>query len=125
MKARARALPKGQMNKLETRYAGELELRRRAGEIIAWYFEPVQWLLCKVTSYRPDFMVVMLDGTVEFHEAKGFWDEKNRIKTKLAASKFPWFRFVGVQWSKRGGWSFEEFPADGDPAAQVAAMGGR
>lgn len=124
MKARARALPKGQMNKLETRYAGYLELQRHSGAIIAWQFEPVRLLLAEKTSYCPDFMVICRDGTVEFHETKGWWAEDARCKTKLAASKFPWFTFVGVT-ETRGVFEYETFAASGDQAAQVAAMGGR
>lgn len=125
MKARARALPKGQMNKLERSYAGELEYMRQEGKVLAWQFEAIKLLLAERTSYTPDFLVVLPNGEIELIEVKGFWQEDARAKTKIAAARFPWFRFRGATWNKRVGWIHEDFPAAGDQAAQVAAMGGR
>lgn len=97
----------GQMNKLESKYAAHLEARKLAGEVAEWHYEAVKFKLADKTHYTPDFMVMLSDGTIEFHEAKGFWREDARIKIKVAARMYP-FRFVAITKSKQG-WSFEEF----------------
>jgi len=94
-------------NKLETSYAGLLELRRRAGEILAWEFERLTLVLADGTRYTPDFLVVFSDH-FEIHETKGFWRDDARVKIKVAATIFPWFRFVGVE-RKKGAWHYEQF----------------
>lgn len=96
-----------QMNKTEAAYAYELELRRLAGEI-AWYrFEAIKLRLAAKTFYTPDFLVVLADGEVQFHEVKGFWRDDARVKIKVAAEQFP-FAFIAIRKTK-GGWETEYF----------------
>jgi hypothetical protein len=96
------------MNKTEAAYSRLLELRQRAGEIRAYKFESVKLRLAKRTHYTPDFLVVLPDGTVEFHEVKGFWRDDARVKIKVAAEAYPYFHFVAVQ-NKKGTWVYEHF----------------
>jgi hypothetical protein len=97
----------GRMNKTEAAYAGELEIRRLAGEI-AWYrFEAIKLRLAAKTFYTPDFLVVLADGEVQFHEVKGFWRDDARVKIKVAAEQFP-FVFIAIHKTK-GGWETEYF----------------
>lgn len=106
-KARVETNDRG-MNKTEAAYAEELNVRLLAGEI-AWYrFEAVKLRLAKKTFYTPDFMVILADGEVQFHEVKGFWRDDARVKIKVAAEQFP-FTFVAVQKAKGGGWKTEYF----------------
>lgn len=89
------------MNKGEQQYAAVLEGRRFAGEIAAWYFEPFNWRLAENTFYRPDFLVMYADGTLEVHEVKGrkkgkdgkpdtYWAEEDaKLKIKLVAEQMP------------------------------------
>lgn len=107
---RARTQPRrdGSMNKLEAKYAGVLELRKKAGEISAYWFEGLKLRLADRTFYTPDFVVQLADGSLELHETKGHWEEDARIKVKVAAAQYP-FRFVALTWSKAGGWKEEEF----------------
>jgi hypothetical protein len=114
MKAAVRALGHlkvGQMNKTEAAYDAHLRLRKLAGEI-AWYkFEPFKLRLADNTFYSPDFGVMLADGTVECHEVKGFWQDDARVKIKVAAELHP-FRFIAVQALPKkegGGWKTEEF----------------
>lgn len=95
------------MNKTESAYGAYLELRRRAGEV-AWYrFEPFKLRLADRTFYEPDYGVMLANGEMEVHECKGFWTDDARVKIKVAADQFP-FRFVAAK--KAGsGWVFEEF----------------
>src|SRR5690242_6034111 len=93
------------MNRLEAKYAQELELRRRVGEITWWEFEPLKFRLADNTFYTPDFLVMLPDGQLEAHEVKGFWQDDARVKIKVSAEHFP-VKFVAVT-QARGAWQFE------------------
>ncbi|WGR90646.1 DUF1064 domain-containing protein (plasmid) [Bradyrhizobium sp. ISRA432] len=98
------------MNKTEAKYAEHL--KSIEGTVIAWSkFEAVKLRLADNTFYTPDFAVMLLDGTMEMHEVKGFWEDDARVKIKVAASLYP-FRFKALKpiAAKRGGgWEVEEF----------------
>lgn len=94
------------MNKTEQEYAQRLEIERRLGKIIDYYFESIKLRLAHNTTYTPDFMVVFEDR-FEFHEVKGFWRDDARVKIKVAAEKYLWFKFVAVK-LVRGAWEYEE-----------------
>src|SRR5689334_9481004 len=69
---RARTTSPDAMNGTERRYADEfLETRRAAGEVLWWAFQAVKLRLADDTWFCPDFVVVLADGTLEFHEIKG------------------------------------------------------
>ena len=97
----------GEMNRLEAEYAGHLALLKQAGEIVAFDYEPAKLRLAKNTFYTPDFRVVLPDGTVEYHETKGFWQDDARVKIKVAAELHP-YKFVAITKAK-GAWQREEF----------------
>lgn len=100
----------GAMNKLETKYAQHLELRRQAGEIQWWVFEGIKLRLAPATFYNPDFLVQLPGGELELHEVKGHWEDDARVKVKVAAVLFPGvFAIFGVRWDKELGWQFETF----------------
>jgi hypothetical protein len=100
-------MKKGEMNKTEAAYAGYLEAQKIAGKLVWYEFEPITLRLANRTSYTPDFLVLRDDGVLECHEVKGFWRDDAKVKTKIAAEKFP-FRFVVIR-KVKGGWDFEEF----------------
>ncbi len=99
-KARAvRHIP-GKMNKTEAAYADYLGILKLAGKILFFEFECVTLKLGKDLRYTPDFMVVTLDGTVEFHEVKGsktsksgdiipYFKDDGLVKLRAAAKQFP------------------------------------
>lgn len=100
-------------NKTEERYAGHLELLKRAGEIVDYRFQPIKLRLAGNTFYEIDFMVIT--DVVEMVDVKGrkgdrYWaEEDSKIKIKVASQQYPWFRFV-ITWPlKGGGWGREEF----------------
>jgi hypothetical protein len=108
----------GTMNKLEARYAGHLEVLKHVHEITDYRFEPMKLRLAKSTFFDVDFLVVKwqdIEGSngtyaAELHEVKGHWEDDARVKMKVAAKEFPWWRFVGVHWDKeKKDWKFEEF----------------
>lgn len=109
-RARARRQP-GVMNKLEAMYAEELNRRKAAGEIVAWWYEGITFKLAPDCRYTPDFLVQLDNGELELHETKGFWKDDARVKIKVAAAKFPLFVWCGIT-KKKGIWEREDFDAE-------------
>lgn len=92
------------MNKTETRYAEQLELLKKAGEIIDWQYEAVKFKLAPNTYYTPDFMVVRED-MITFCEIKGFLREDANVKFKAVADKFWMFKWEMIRYkNKATGW---------------------
>lgn len=100
----------GEMNKTERRYADNLEMKRLAGAILRWEFEPECFELAYRCTYTSDFRIVYPDGRpIEFHEVKGgFTREDSWIKLKITARMFPQYRFILVKWDGKKGWIFKE-----------------
>jgi hypothetical protein len=71
----------------------------------------VTFKLAADCRYTPDFMVFMCDGTIEFHETKGFMREDARVKLYTAAAQWPYFKFVIVKRLGHG-WTFKDVPID-------------
>ena len=104
-------LPPGEMNKLETAYSTHLEYRRMQGEVLWWKFEGITLKLAKDTRITPDFAVMLADGSIELHEAKGHWEDDALVKIKVAAVMFP-LAFIAVSRGSSadgGGWNFRRF----------------
>lgn len=109
-------LPAGTLNRTEAAYSRHLEGLVRSGAVLDYRFEAVKLRLADNTFYSPDFVVQLADRTLECHEVKGFWTDDARVKIKVAAALFPWFRFIAVQARSRkdgGGWAVETFGRDG------------
>jgi len=108
-----RAQPSGAMNQTEIAYARHLDALRTAGEIAWFRWEPMKLRLGKnwKTSYCPDFMVMGVDGLIEFHEVKGHWEDDARVKIKVAARLFPMYKFIAIKKGRVGesSWKVEEF----------------
>lgn len=104
-------LKTGDRNKTEAAYEAQLELMKRAGEVLWYAFEGMKLRLANNTFYTPDFAVMTGDGQIELHEVKGFWEDDARVKIKVAAALYP-FRFLAVTPKKKsegGGWNIETF----------------
>ena len=104
----------GVMNKTEAEYAALLEARKLAGEVVEWHFEAVTFKLADMCRLTVDFMVIMADGSIEFHDAKGGQPvtDDALVKMKAAAEKFWPFLFVIEQKQSRklgGVWKRREF----------------
>jgi len=84
----------------EARYASELELRRRIGEIRAWRPQPrfrleVQGhLVCVVML---DFEITERDGSLSYVEVKGWESQLWKLKRKLLAALYPNIRLKVVK----------------------------
>lgn len=98
------------MNKTEAAYANILWLHQQTGDVRTYRFEAIKFRIGSSCFYTPDFEVVTGDGHLEYHEVKGFWDPKARVKIKAAASMFPDRLFVAVMKRPKkdgGGWTRE------------------
>jgi hypothetical protein len=87
--------PRG-MNDWERRYATHLTVLQRGGIVQWWAYEALRFKLGRGAWFKPDFAVLLADGTLELHEVKGHWREAARVRIKVAASMYP-FRFVVVR----------------------------
>lgn len=67
---------------------------------------PITLKLANGCRYTPDF-VAFVGGQLVAYEVKGFMRDDAAVKVKVAASKFPFIRFVLV-WRKRGEWMQQE-----------------
>lgn len=101
----------GKMNKTETRYALILDYRISRCDVARYEFEAVNLRLGANLHYRPDFMVVLPGGGIEFHEVKGgYIREDAAVKLKAAAARYPYFKFVLCKYEK-GEWTYKDIPA--------------
>jgi len=105
------------MNRTEQRRAERLEALRTLGQIHDWRYEPMKFRLADNTWLTPDFLVIENDGSVTLEDVKGrakaggpWVEEDARIKLKVAASRYPWFRWTIVWEAKGGAWNVEAIP---------------
>jgi len=84
----------------EANYARYLEMLRVDGEIISWEHEPhtfwFEGIKRGTVSYLPDFRVTTADGSVTWHEVKGWMDEKSKTKISRMAKYFPEIALIVV-----------------------------
>lgn len=84
----------------EANYARYLEWLRSIGNIKSWDHEPETFWFEGVkrgcVSYLPDFKVVNADGSVEYHEVKGWMDDRSRTKIARMAKYHPDIKLVVI-----------------------------
>jgi hypothetical protein len=77
----------------EANYARWLEWQKVKGEILDWEHEPKTFWFEEIKrgtrSYLPDFKVIKLDGSHEWHEVKGWMDQKSITKIKRFRKYYP------------------------------------
>lgn len=115
----------------EANYARYLNLLVKRGEVLSWEYEPKTFTFDAISrgtrAYTPDFRVVFDGGRVEWHEVKGWMDQKSRTRLARMAKYFPaeivrvidkaWFRSA----AKSGlaallvGWETNKSPPPGAP----------
>ena len=99
------------MNKLEQRWAEQLEIERAAGEIRSWRYNSIRLKLADGSWFKPDFVVICADGSMRIDETKGHWREAARVRIRVAAELYPEFRFRALSWHGHEGWAVEAFGA--------------
>ena len=82
----------------EANWARYLNWLMSIGEIEKWEYEPdtFQFEGIKRGSrfYTPDFRVVNKDGSIEYHEVKGYMDQRSATKLKRMAKYYPEIKIV-------------------------------
>ena len=77
----------------EANYARYLNLLIQKEKVIRWEYEVQTFVFYGVTrgavSYLPDFKVWNIDGTVSFHEVKGWMDGKSKTKLRRMKQFYP------------------------------------
>jgi hypothetical protein len=78
-------------SKFEGNYAGELELRKRMGDIKSWERQvkiPLVYNGYHIANYYIDFIVHHNDGRTEYIECKGYPHEVWKMKWKIFESLY-------------------------------------
>jgi len=80
-------------SKWEANYALFLDFLIDHKEIVKWEFEPDTFVFEKIQfgtrSYTPDFKVFNNNGTISYHEVKGYMDSKSKTKLKRMKRYYP------------------------------------
>jgi hypothetical protein len=88
----------------EANYARYLEFLKKHKKIIDWEHEPKTFWFEGIkrgcVSYKPDFKVSQLDGSIIWYEVKGFYDSKSLTKKKRFEKYFPEEKlfFIDKKW---------------------------
>lgn len=88
----------------EANYARYLNLLKSQGRIRDWQYEVHTFVFEKIKRgtrmYTPDFKVLLLDGTYEWHEVKGWMDQPSKTRLKRMAKYFPseLVKVIGKPW---------------------------
>jgi hypothetical protein len=84
----------------ESNYACYLEWLRMKKEIKSWRHESKTFwfenIRRGVRSYLPDFEITNNDGGVEYHEVKGYMDNRSKTKIKRMAKYYPETKLIVI-----------------------------
>ncbi len=82
----------------EANYARYLNFLIESGNITSWEYEPDRFLFHQIKrgtrSYTPDFKITELDGSIEYHEVKGWMDQKSKTRLRRMAKYYPGVKIV-------------------------------
>lgn len=82
----------------EANYARYLNFLVKHKEISRWEYEPDTYWFDKikrgVRSYTPDFKVFSKEGRFEYHEVKGWMDDKSKTKLKRMLKYYPEHKII-------------------------------
>lgn len=84
----------------ELNYARYLEMLKKLGEIKEWEHEPETFWFEGVkrgtVSYLPDFRVTEDNGSIAYHEVKGWMDDKSKTKIRRMAKYHPDIKLIVI-----------------------------
>jgi hypothetical protein len=82
----------------EANYCRYLNWLIAQGQITKWEYEPDIFEFTKIKrgcrSYLPDFKITNLDGSIEYHEVKGWMDTKSITKLSRMAKYYPEIKLI-------------------------------
>lgn len=91
----------------EANYARYLEWLKINGQIREWEHEPETFWFEQIKrgarSYLPDFRITENNGSIVFHEVKGWFDARSKTKIKRMAKYHPTvtLRIISADWFKQ------------------------
>lgn len=84
----------------EANYARYLNWLVGIGEIKSWRYEPKTFEFSQIKKgsrfYTPDFEITNNDNSIEYHEIKGYMDQRSATKLKRMAKYYPDVKVVVV-----------------------------
>lgn len=84
----------------ELRYATHLDVLKKGRAIVDWTYEEDTFWFYKikrgVRSYTPDFKIFHTDGSIEYHEVKGWMDNKSITKLNRMRIYYPEIKVVVI-----------------------------
>lgn len=84
----------------EANWARYLNWLQSVGEIQSWEYEPHVFEFTKIRKgsrfYTPDFRIVNKNGSIEYHEVKGYMDQRSSTKLKRMKLYYPRVKLVLV-----------------------------
>lgn len=95
----------------EANYARYLNFLKASGQISGWRYEPKTFEFVAIKrgtrTYTPDFEVTLPDGRVQWHEVKGWMDQKSRTRLDRMAKYFPneTVLIIGEKWFRDAYWN--------------------
>ena len=98
--------PESKMNRMEQEYADYLFGLKVGGLVLDYVYEPLKFRLGPKTFYTPDFLVVT-NRVFEIHEVKGFRRDDAMVKLKVAAERYPWFKWKLITRNKDRTWRWQ------------------
>lgn len=84
----------------EANWARYLNWLKEQGSILAWEYEPETFEFEGIKRgsrfYTPDFCIKNANGSVEYHEVKGWMDQKSKTKLKRMAKYHPEIKIIVI-----------------------------
>ena len=84
----------------EANYALYLDFLVKIGEIRAWKYEARTFLFDKIITgtrtYKPDFEVLTKNGSIEYHEVKGWMTPKSNTQLKRMKKYHPKVKVIVI-----------------------------
>jgi hypothetical protein len=84
----------------EANYALYLDFLIKAKQIKKWEYEIDTFWFEKIKrgirSYKPDFKIFNNNGSIEYHEVKGYMDKKSITKIKRMAKYYPKIKLIVI-----------------------------
>lgn len=90
----------------EFNYGLYLQFLKERKQIMEWEHEPETFWFDGIrrgcVSYLPDYRVINLDGSIEYHEVKGWMDDRSKTKLKRMKKFYPHIklRVIDGKWFK-------------------------
>lgn len=84
----------------EANYARYLDSLKIKGDVVKWEHEPETFWFEGIKrgcmSYLPDFKIEFANGRIEYHEVKGWMDDRSITKIKRMAKYHPKVKLVVI-----------------------------